>query len=110
MTQLISGQTHRGLLIYWRQTPDANSPDQQVGTTTVLTLIFKRQDGTRYVATGTITINGTGNVAPQATYIPSTADYAALGNGEWFAQVKGVWLDTTVDFSLPGTVEVLPTP
>lgn len=113
MATLISGQTHRGLAVYWKQTPDNNSPDEDLSTSTTRQAIFNsRRDGTgtRYVGTGTAILNGGGAVAPQFNYIPSTADYLALGIGEWFLSFKATFVDSTIDYSLPAAVEIIPTP
>jgi hypothetical protein len=103
---LISGQTHRGLAVYWKQTPDRNALDEDLSTTTVRQAIFKNKDGRRYVATGTTNLNGSGAVAPQFTYLPSTADFTALGVGEWFVTFKATFADTTVDYTKPAVVTV----
>lgn len=111
MATLISGQTHRGLAVYWKQTPDNNSPDEDLSTSTTRQAIFNKKDGTRYVGTGSSTLNGSGAVSPQFNYIPSTADYAALGApSEWFLSFKATFADGTIDYSLPAAVEIVAAP
>jgi hypothetical protein len=110
VASLISGQTHRGLAVYWKQTPDRNAADEDLSTSTSRQAIFKHKDGRRYVATGSTALNGTGAVAPQFTYLPSTADFTALGYGEWTVTFKATFLDTTVDYTQPATVTIEPAP
>lgn len=110
MASLISGQTHRGLSVTWKQTPDANASDEDLSASTARQAIFRNAAGQRYVGTGTSALIGTGAVAPQFNYIPSGADYAVLGVGEWFISFKATFNDGTIDYSLPAALEILPAP
>lgn len=111
MASLISGQTHRGLAVTWKQTPDPNSLDEDLSTSTARVAIFRKADGSaRYVATGACTLNGTGAVAPQFNYLPSSADFTALGVGEWMISFKATFNDGTIDYTKPAAIEIEPAP
>jgi hypothetical protein len=107
MTSLYATETHRGIAITWVGT------DLTGVLGSGLIVYFFNKQTRRWFAGGGVcsnpvitTVNGV--VQSAFTYSPAVGDVAVANIGEYQIQVKATFGDSTVDYSVPGTVTIQP--
>jgi hypothetical protein len=107
MTSLYATETHRGLVITWTGTDLTG-----VLGSSLVVYFFNKQTRRWFQGGGTCsnpvisTVNG--RVQSDFNYAPAAGDVAVGNIGEYQIQVKATFGDTTIGYSVPGTVTIQP--